>query len=357
MKLPILAAALSLLLAGSQRSGSVMLVPAASWRLVTSEFWPLDRLRERGLDPAVEREYAVSRIERREYELHGVSAEVFVFETADPSSAYGLFTFYSTPEFRPEPGTRLTRYSPELGLMARGRYLVRVPRPQSEKISRSEFRALLVSIGGLSPSPRSLAQLPAAIPSESLVAGSEKYFLGPYAMRQVLPSFPVDLVGFAQGAEVQLGRYGNRDDSPQLILISYPTPQIARARFAHLQRMLPLDDVGTRESYFGRRSSSYIFLISGVSSKRAAARLMDQLESNQEVTWDERPPQGVGEYALEVANLIIGNLVLVGLVMLLAITGGVLIFVARRLIDRYLPQTMLAREEDGGVIRLRLEKI
>ena len=43
--------------------------------------------------------------------------------------------------------------------------------------------------------------------------------------------------------------------------------------------------------------------------------------------------------------------------MLLAITGGVLIFVARRLIDRYLPQTMLAREEDGGVIRLGLEKI
>ncbi len=239
--------------------------------------------------------------------------------------------------------------------MVRGRFLVRVPRPQSDKISRSEFRALLVSIGGLSPSPSSLSQLPPAIPSESLVPGSEKYFLGPYAMRQVLPSFPVDLVGFAQGAEVQLGRYGNRDDSPQLILISYPTPQIARARFAHFQRILLLEGEGTRDSYFGRRSSSYIFLISGVSSKRAAARLMDQLGSNLEVTWDQRPPQGLEEYALEVANLIIGNLVLVGIVMLLGLTGGVLIFVARRLIDRYLPQTMLAREEHGGVIRLGLE--
>lgn len=322
-----------------------------------SEFWTIDRLRERGLDPAVEREYGVSRIERREYELHGVSAEVIVFETADPSSAYGLFTFYSTQEFRPEPGTRLTRYSPELGLMVRGRYLVRVPRPQSEKISRSEFRALLVSIGGLSPSPRSLAQLPSAIPSEGLVAGSEKYFLGPYTMRQVLPSFPVDIVGFEQSAEVQLGRYGNSDDPSQLILISYPTPQIARARFARFQRMLPLDEEGNRDSYFGRRSNSYIFLVSGVKSKRAAARLMDQLGRNQEVTWDAPPPQGLEEYALQVANLIIGDMVLVGVVMVLALTGGVVIFVARRLIDRYLPQTLLAREEDGGVIRLRLEKI
>ena len=249
----------------------------------------------------------------------------------------------------------MTQYSPKLGLMVRGRYLVQVPRPQSEKISRSEFRALLVSIGELSSSPSSLAQLPPAIPSESLVAGSEKYFLGPYAMQQILPSFPVDLVGFEQGAEVQLGRYRNSDDFLQLILISYPTPHLARARFAHFQRVLPLGEEENRNSYFGRRNNSYIFLISGANSKQAAARLMDQLGSNQEVTWDERPPRGV-EFALEVASLILGNSILIGLVILFALVGGMLIFVARQLIDRHLPQTMLAHEEDGGVIRLGLEK-
>ena len=356
MRLRILVAALSLVLAGSQRSGPVMLVPAASWRLVKSEFWTFDRLRERGLDPAVEREYGVSRIERREYELHGVLAEAFVFEAPDPSSAYGLFTFYSTPDFRPEPGTRLTRYSNELGLMARGRYLVRVPRPQSEKISNSEFRALLISIGGLSPGPRSLAQLPPALPAEGLVPGSEKYFLGPYAMQLVLPSFPVDLVGFAQGGEVQLGRYGKGNDRPRLILISYPTPQIARARFAHFQRMLPLDEEEDPDSFFGQRSGSFVFLLSGVNSKRAAARLMDQFGSKQEVTWNEPPPLGV-EFALEVVNLFISNLILIGIVILLALTGGVSVFVGRRLIDRHLPQTMFAREENGGMILLGLDKI
>lgn len=355
MNLAILTIVLSLTLIGSQKSGSVTLVPAASWMLSFSESWAIDRLRERGLDPVVEKEYGVSRIERRVYELSGESAEAFLFETPDPSSAYGLFTFYSTPKFRSEPGAQLTRYSPELGLMVRGRHLFRVSRPQSGKISRSEFRALLVSIGGLSPSSSSLAQLPHLIPSEGLLVGSEKYFLGPYAMQQFLPAFPVDVVGFSQGAEVQLGLYGSNNKLAQLILISYPTPQIARARFTDFQKVFSLNEGGKSDSYIGRRISSYIFLGKGASSKWVVEKVAKQLENSQEITWNE-PPQLLEQFVLRVANLILGNLILIGLVMFFAFTGGVLIFLVRWLLDRYLPQTILARQKDGGVISLGLEK-
>ena len=355
MNLAILTIALSFTLIGSQQSGSVTLVPETSWRLSFSESWAIDRLRERGLDPVVEQEYGVSRIERREYELNGESAEAFLFETPDPSSAYGLFTFYSTPKFRSEPGAQLTRYSPELGLMVRGRHLFRVSRPQSGKIDRSEFRALLVSIGGLSSSPASLAQLPHPIPSEGLLVGSEKYFLGPYAMRQFLPSFPVDVVGFSQGAEVQLGWYRSNNNLAQLILISYPTPQIARVRFTDFQNVFSLNEEGKSDSYIGRRSSSYVALGKGANSKWVVERVAEQLENSQEVTWNE-PPQLLEQFALRVANLILGNLRFIGWLILFALTGGVLIFLVRWLLDRYLPQSILARKRDGGVIRLGLEE-
>ena len=355
MQLTLLTAVLALFSTGAQKSGPVMLVPAAHWQLVRSEEWPLGRVHELGLDPRVDREYGVSRIERREYVLRGEPAEVFVFETSDPSAAYGLFSFYVTPQMQAEPGTRFTLYSSQVGFLARGKYLVRVPRPPPEKFTENDFRALLLRIGGTGPGPKTLAKLPSPLPNGDLIPHSEKYILGPYVLRQLLPSFPADQVGFAQGAEVQVGQYNLGGSRPILILITYPTPQIARARFAHLQRILPFDESEGPGRIYGRRSGSYVLLVTGAKSEKSAGKLLEHMESNREVTWDESPPTEV-PFALEVVNLILSNLMLIGIIVVGAFGGGFLIFLVRWWIDRYHPQTMLARESDGGMIRLGLDK-
>ena len=355
MKLPLLTAVLALSYAGAQKSGPVMLVPAAHWQLVRSEEWSLERVRELGLDARVDREYGVSRIERREYVLRGESAEAFVFETPDASAAYGLFSFYVTPQMQSEPGTRFTLYSSQVGLLARGRYLIRVPRPPPEKLTENDFRALLFRIGGTGPGPITLANLPFPLPASDLTPYSEKYVLGPYVLAQLLPSFPVEQIGFAQGAEVQVGHYSLEGSHPVLILITYPTPHISRARFAHLQKILPFNEPEGPDRIYGRRSGSYILLVTGAKSDKSASKLLERMESNREVTWDEPPPADV-PFALEVVNLILGNFRLIGILAVGAFGGGGLIFFVRCWIDRYLPQTMFARDSDGGMIRLGLDK-
>ena len=111
----------------------------------------------------------------------------------------------------------------------------------------------------------------------------------------------MDVVGFSQGAEVQLGLYGSNNKLAQLILISYPTPQIARARFTDFQKVFSLNEGGKSDSYIGRRISSYIFLGKGASSKWVVEKVAKQLENSQQVTWNE-PPQLLEQFVLRVGQ-------------------------------------------------------
>ena len=79
------------------------------------------------------------------------------------------------------------------------------------------------------------------MPQKGLVSGSEKYLMGLEAAKRVLPSFRTDLIGFEQGAEVQLGQYETGKSTSTLVSISYPTPQIARIRFGALSNFLGLN--------------------------------------------------------------------------------------------------------------------
>ena len=114
-------------------------------------------------------------------------------------------------------------------------------------LSESDYQALLIFVGGSKPSASAIRSLPSPMPPKGLVPGSEKYLLGLEAAKRVLPSFRTDLIGFDQGAEVQLGQYQTGKGTSTLMSISYPTPQIARVRFGALTNFLGLNqDHGER---------------------------------------------------------------------------------------------------------------
>ena len=125
--------------------------------------------------------------------------------------------------------------------MARGRNFLRFLRPKNQTLSNNDYNALLVFVGGTRPSGNIMASLPAPMPTTNMVPESEKYVLGPEAAKKVLPTFPSDLLGFDQGAEVQLAKYGTGKGQATLITISYPTPQIARIRFGAMSSFLGIN--------------------------------------------------------------------------------------------------------------------
>ena len=359
------------LAARAQNSAVIPLVPAANWRLVGSQNLDVSAVSRWGGDPAIEREYGVKSIQYRTYQLADKLASavevvgVALEEASDPSAAYGLLTYYQTERMSPAKGVELTVTSPEGALMARGAVFIRFDRVAGVRLSDDALRAILILVGGARPSASAMAALPPPLPVPGLVAGSMKYLLGPEAARHVLPSFNTDLIGFEQGAEVEVADYqvGSIAANPTasskakpfvtLVAITYPTPQIARERFGIMGKTLELNRGRGPQSLYGKRGGSFVFLAMNANSEAAATKLLDQFNVSEQVVRNERYP-GNKPVALQMLELILVNLLLVFILVSIALLGGILIALSKRAARKWLPDWEWGSPEGERLTTLNL---
>lgn len=337
----------------AQKPIVIPLVPAANWRQVNSESLPLDSIRNFEGDLDIEREYGVKTIEHRTYQLGSTCVEVIVEPATDASAAYGLFTYYQTESTTPVKGIQLATDNPKGSLMARGRNFLRFLRPNAPQLSENDYLALLIFVGGTRPSREALAGLPSPMPKAGLVSGSEKYLLGLEAARHVLPAFRTDLLGFNQGAEVQVADYLSGRARVTVLAISYPTPQIARVRFGAMTAFLSINQEHGAGSVYGKRQGSFVFLVLNSDSAAMATRLMDQFKVAQQLSWDERYP-GDKPFTIQVLELILANIMLILILVGFCVVGGILVFLSKRLAAKFFPKWEWGNQEGGTLIRLNL---
>jgi len=338
----------------AQNVSVIPLVPAADWRLVTTQQeLGVDEIKTYGGDPAVELEYGVKSFEARTYQLGRIRAQVVLETASDVSAAYGLFTYYQNESLHPEKGIQLAVTGPPVSLMARGRTFIRFLRPKGSQLSEDEFRALMILVGGTRPTSDSLANLPPSLVSSGLIPGTGKYIIGPATARLVLPSFPSDLIGFNQGAEVQVGEYLSGNLRSTMMELSYPTPQIARQRFEEMSRSLALNQDRGANSRYARRQGSFIFIALKSNNKVAATKFLDQFIVNEQLTWDERYP-GDKTIGRQLFELIVGNAFLTLVLAGSGIAGGLLIVLSRRVTARFFPAWEWGHPESDRLIRLNL---
>jgi hypothetical protein len=340
----------------AQRRSTIPLIPAANWRLTATKELNLNAVRQWGGDVAVEREYGVRTIEQRTYVLKGQRAEVVVEETPDASSAYGLFTFYRTEESVPVARMPLTLKDSSGVLMCRGRFFIRIPRADELNVTDSEFQALLFLLGGTRAASSRPPQLPMSLPVKNLVPGSEKYLLGPEAVRRTLPGFRADLIGFTQGAEVQAASYRRGANRLTLLAIAYPTPQIARIRYGAMESFLGFNQDRGDNSVYAKRAGSYVLVVLGSPSADQADSLMGELQLTGHISWDQPPPRSK-PFAREVLELILSNLVLILILAGGSIGGGILMFVGKRIVAKWFPQYAWANPDADKLIRLNLNQL
>ena len=338
----------------AQNVSVIPLVPAANWRLTANQSLGVDEIKSYGGDPAVESEYGVKSIEARTYQLERASVQVVVEAAADVSAAYGLLTYYQNESMHPEKTIELAMTGPPGSLMARGRSFIRFQRPKGSEVSDNDFRALLILVGGTRPTRDSLVNLPSLLPASGLIPGSTKYIVGPVTAQRVLPNLPTDLIGFDQGAELHSGEYQLGNSRSTIVELSYPTPQIARLRFAKMSDALGLNQDRGANSLYGRRDGSFIFLALKASNKAAASELLDHFNVNQELSWDQRYPgdKTIGQQLFE---LIMGNVFLTLVLAGSGLAGGLLIVLSRRVTARVFPAWEWGHPETDRLIRLNLE--
>jgi hypothetical protein len=338
----------------AQNVSVIPLVPVANWQLTAKQALGVDEIKSYGGDAAVESEYGVKSLEVRTYQLDRASAQVVVESAADVSAAYGLLTYYQNESMHPDKTIDLAMTGAQGSLMSRGRSFIRFLRPKGSEVSENDFRALLILVGGTRPTRDSAANLPSLLPASGLIPGSTKYVVGPITAQRVLPNLPADLIGFDQGAELQLGEYHLGNSRSTIVELSYPTPQIARLRLTRLSDALGLNLDRGANSIYGRRDGSFVFLALKASNKGAASELLDHFSVNQQLSWDQKYPgnQTIGQqlFALFLGNALL-TLVLAGS----GLAGGLLIVLSRRVTAKVFPAWEWGHPELDRLIRLNLE--
>jgi hypothetical protein len=337
-----------------QKPTFIPLVPAANWRMVNSQGLPVDAVSNYHGDPAIERECGVRTLELRTYQLGSTQVHVLIEAASDASAAYGLFTYYQTESMTPEKGLELVLSDSEGSLMARGRNFLRFVRPETGALSRNDYLALLILVGGTRPSTEALASLPPPMLPAGLVPGTEKYLLSLEAARRVLPNFRTDLLGFNQGAEVLVADYLSGQARCRVMAISYPTPQIARIRFGAMTTFLGVNQKGGPESIYGKRQGSFVLLVLNADDPATANKLMDQFKVAQQITTAARYP-GDKPFAVQVFELILANIKLILILVAVCIGGGILMFLSKRAAAKFFPQWEWGNPESETFIRLNLK--
>ena len=287
-----------------------------------------------GDDAVALREYGFRAAEQRVYESAGRTLTITLYHMKDPTGAYGAFTLLRSAEMRPASWTQHASASTNRALLVAGDFLVDVA-SASAPAQRLELQALVEAIApraDTAPFPPYAGYLP----EQGLIRGSETYIRGPQVLRRVLPLADTDWVGFNNGAEVQTARYRRSGNEFTLVLIAYPTPQIAAEKYRELAKAFRVNGHGdpAHRALSVHRRSALLLLAVEPASPVIAEALLEDVRYATAVTWNEPTDFLKGP---NIGTIVITSFVGIGALLGLALAFGVGFGGIRLIIKRFFP--------------------
>ena len=127
---------------------------------------------------------------------------------------------------------------------------------------------------------------------EGFADGTQRYALGPAGFQAALESLHrseysrlAPEAGFSSGAEAMFARYHSGKKDAVLLLVEYPTPQLAELHLRHLQIALPESDPQAKTPI--ERKGSLLVMVLSPSSAAYAESLRNAVNYETQVTWNE----------------------------------------------------------------------
>jgi hypothetical protein len=299
-------------------------------------------------------ESGIVRIDDRPYQKGADQLGLRVYQFKDPSRAYEFYTFAVVPGMR---SLGLGQYSAIQQNDARlliGNFVVQAG--LSEKVEPAALQDVVDALktrADKTPLPSIPTYLPV---TTERVFGSEKYAFGPRGFQSAARTLErpdiADLAkeaGFENDAEVMFARYRNPKEDAVLLLIEYPTPQLAEQHLRHMvQAFTPaMKSAGTT---IGRKGS-LLSLVLRPSSSAYGEALRNGVNYETQVTWNE-PRQTMTDppWATILGKIFIFTF----LFMIVAVAFGVAFGGARVVIKMFLPGKVFDRPDQMDVLQLGL---
>ncbi len=279
---------------------------------------------------------------------------------ADASGTFGAYTFYYQPEMnREEIGDQGASFNQRI-LFYRGNILVDAVFDRVTAMSAAELRELAGFLPRGAGNAGNLPPVLAYMPRRNYIANTEKYIEGPLAFAQISAPVSANLVDFSKGTEVVLGKYKVAGGEATLMVISYPTPQIAAAHMKAIDAsqvntqqspgVAPIVDVGP---FFDKRSGPLLAIASGPLSPSEARSLLSSVSYDADVTWNQNT---FFDKKNNIGNLLVNVILLCGILVGLMLIAGMAFGGLRIAIRRLFPGKIIDRPEQVEFISLHLDQ-
>jgi hypothetical protein len=339
-----------LLLATRSGAAEPTVLPAkfASWNAISST------ASGSSLPQALGRELGAGSPEAADYASGAKTIHAVLERYKDPTSAYSAYTQQLEVGMQPTDVRPYSAVNGQRMMLLIGNFLLHVDQVRS--ISAADLRTLALEIEGradVSPLP----PIRNYLPEERLIQGTQRYAVGAAGFENALGALgqsrfsPLAAeIGFATGAEAMFAGYLIAPGKQQnLLIVEYPTPQLAEQHLRHIQSTLAANAELANTTV--ERKASLLSLVLSPENERVAAELREEINYGTQVTWNE-PSHTLTDppWLLMVKNIFLGTLAFCGLALALGVAfGGV-----RVATKRLLPGKVFDRPEDMEVLQLGL---
>jgi hypothetical protein len=267
----------------------------------------------------------------------------------DASGAFGAYTFYYRPEMnREQIGDQGASFNERI-LFYRGNVLVDAIFDRVTAMSAAELRDLADLLPRPTGNAGNLPPVLAYMPKRDYIANTEKYIEGPLALSQASAVIDSRQVDFSKGTEIVLGKYKVGAGEATLMVISYPTPQIASD---HMKVIDAAHKDGQGE-LFDKRSGPLLAIASGPLTQSEARNLLGGVSYDADVTWNQNT---FFDKKNNVGNLLVNVILLCGILVGLMLVAGMAFGGIRIAVRSLLPGRLLGRAEEVEFISLHLEE-
>ncbi len=298
--------------------------------------------------------------EQADYAQPGRKITVKAIRFADASGAYSAFTTFASPDMEAvdmdsknndtgfSNGNAVTFYHQNL--------LVTVVFDRIDPMTLAKVRELASLLPPASGPAKKFPSIPAYLPrvKQSFVKRSDKYVIGPVGLSKAVSPVPEQLIGFNQGAEVEVGKYATSSGTATLMVISYPTPAIAgehqRAIEGFAQNPTANAPLDLAPPLMVKRSGPLVVLTAGKISSEEARSLLASVNYEAELTWNQNT------HPDNYAGFLVGLITLIAVILLLCLVAGIAFGGFRVLINKLYPGKMFNRPEDIEIIQLNIRK-
>jgi hypothetical protein len=270
----------------------------------------------------------------------GFESRMTLLTYKDSSGAYQAYLFLrSQPTDDPIPGAVLVQGNRVL-----------VVSPMRDK-NRKSIEDWLRSISDGVASP----PIATYLPDNGKVPRSERYALGPFAFGAAAKALGrndvapiVEYAGFESHAEAIFAKYKSGKDEATLLLLEYPTPQLAELHLRHLQRALA--DAKLTDSSIERKGS-LLSIVLAPTSAEYAAKLRGAVNYETQVTWNEPSSTATDP---PIISTLVKIIIAIGVFMMVTLVLGIAFGGVRIITKRLFPGKVFDRKEQIEVLQLGL---